>query len=512
MEPQEKSGSTSNSSSPKSHFNTELEHANVIEPAMAPLILVQDTDIVSAPIITLGDDSDIDEETIERISEQGATVLEVAATTEDRNAKTDTEEETSADEKSVVYIGVQEQLVLPVQELLVDIESDAEERPVETVYIEKQAEEMAAESTTEEYLINFEEAPKGETNQCLELKQDDNEANTDQEDSLLDTNNMEECTTPVIGITDWAAEQAPSIEEDIEKPATAFSPRKQADSGEKYLFRAEEDTSREKDDIGNDYNSDEDSFQSFDSDDDVQMEAGNKKIWKELKREQWVAKDFSTILDPTTDEKVPMPPGFQARKRALLDLFMLLSRVVFFIDLGVRRERIFALIPENLWLTHFTFTDTRQLLEVRDKEICINLLSRTKTVLEEWRLRYKFPKVPETQEEVDIARTKWQKTNRRNQIEELLQIKSYKSDSWLKHIFLDFVDCLPWQDILEPDCDFRKVAVEKVVVMAELCFSQTISISEEFLEVKKRREDMRTVVREQLKDVFEKLAKLRIDE
>lgn len=497
-----------NSTSPRqpipSNPNIEVQSATAIS-SMAPIVLEEDTNICSAAIITLGDDSsedgsiaamhtqdhpipqeeeeDEDEEVTVLQNDPAAGESEQVALPEDDFAGREDESESSGgsyeDEEglsdgTVLYIGEPEERVMEVDEIHLDIESSVEASEVEEseAQVEMTGTDMIVEThamietTTEELLIDLSEVMETSIGSPGYVDEDD-----ETESSLLDSPIMADFAS--WNTSNDLAPAVPSRAGEYRSKASALTLQQELEGA------SEDSITLDDDEIANDrQDSDQDSSRSFESDDeDEEMELGNKTLWKELKRSNWVAGDLSTILDPAADEKIPMPADFRGRKRALMQLFLLLSRIVFFIDLGVRRDRIFKLIPERFWLQHFTWTDTRQLFEARDKELCINLLSRTKTVLEEWRLSCRFPRVPETQKDVKEEARGWRKTFRKNRVEALLLLKSHKSDRWLNHIFLDFVDCLPWQDILDVDSDIRKAAVKKVLTMTELCFEQPISVS-----------------------------------
>ncbi|KUJ08993.1 uncharacterized protein LY89DRAFT_317088 [Mollisia scopiformis] len=466
--------------------------------SMAPVILEEDSNIVSAAIITLGDDSS-DEEDLEQLSieDEIARVVDALLTDEDESSEPGSDEDTSSGSGSgTIYIGEQSQTVIPVAEIHIytdmETDSDNETAAIDETRVQVQMQVNAAiieSMVDEELFIDFEDVQHNERR--TENVQDGHADETRSESSLLDLEILDE----------WA-------EEDMESPFTPLSPRDSSYQPANQVYNRSNALDSKSED--NDQDSDEESFQSCESEDgkDSKMDIGNRNIWKELKRGQWVAKDLSTILDTKADRMIPMPTTYQARKEALMSLFLLLSKVVFFIDLGIRRERIFALIPEKFWLTHFTWTDTRELLQARDKEICINLLTRTKTVLEEWRLGYGFPRVPEIEQDVHQARGQDQQIDREDRVQRLLRPKLHRSDRWLRHIFLDFVEYLPWEDVCD---EFRELAVRKVVTMTELCFEQVISIRDELLDVKMRREIREKLVREQLKQVLTKIGTLGLD-
>ncbi|CZR53638.1 uncharacterized protein PAC_03518 [Phialocephala subalpina] len=362
-------------------------------------------------------------------------------------------------------------------------------------------------SVMEELLMDVEDAIRYGEEHHPGHTQDDSGESHYVEQSLFDISYIEESTTLEAGGDGCALEERSDIEENIEKLG-ALTLAEELRDKEQFF---DDGTPQEESSAVVEHDVDQDNFQDCDSDDnDPDMVAGNRQIWRELKREPWVSKDLSTILNATTDEQMPMPDGFYGRKKALMDLFLLLSRVVFFIDMGVRWERMFALIPEKFWLDHFSRTDTRQLLTARDKEVCINFMSRMTAVFEEWRLSHGFPKIPETQGEVQIAATKWAKLNRENVIEKLLETKSYKSDNWLKHIFADFTDVLPWADIIA-DGEVRRLTVQKVVLMSDLCFSQPVTVSEVIREIQRRRKELIRWVQGMLKDP-EGMQGLRLDD
>ncbi|KAH7413443.1 hypothetical protein BKA64DRAFT_354673 [Cadophora sp. MPI-SDFR-AT-0126] len=207
-------------------------------------------------------------------------------------------------------------------------------------------------------------------------------------------------------------------------------------------------------------------------DDDTPKYHNIDDIWMgNLLRLPWVTKDMRIIFDAKSKKLVPMPRRRLERKKLVIDLYCFLIKGVWLVQLdavGNWREQT---IPTALWWDVFTEKESEDLQEATYRKLHFDIVTRAITVVEEWRLRYGFPKVPETvQETVDA---KQEKAARHEMKCEILTKASGKSvDRWIKYVFQGVMDVENMEKVLRCELDgIRQRVISKLIHVTELPFS-----------------------------------------
>ena len=186
----------------------------------------------------------------------------------------------------------------------------------------------------------------------------------------------------------------------------------------------------------------------------------------------WVSKDMSMIFDAESKRLVPMPRRRIERKKLAIDLYTLLLKGVLFIQLDAFGDWMKDTIPTELWWDVFTEKENEDLQKAMYKKLRFDIITRAITVVEEWRLRYGFPKVPESAQEVLDAK---KETKERHELKsELLTKASGKSvDRWVKYVFQGVVEAETMDRVLNSELEgIRQRVISKLVHVTELPFSE----------------------------------------
>lgn len=186
----------------------------------------------------------------------------------------------------------------------------------------------------------------------------------------------------------------------------------------------------------------------------------------------WVSKDMSMIFDTESKKLVPLPRRRLERKKLVIDLYTLLLKGVLFIQLDAFGDWMKGTIPTELWWDVFTEKENEDLQKATYKKLRFDIITRAITVVEEWRLRYGFPKVPESAQEVLDA--KGETKERHEMKSELLTKASGKSvDRWVKYVFQGVVEAETMDRVLNSELEgIRQRVISKLVHVAELPFSE----------------------------------------
>lgn len=190
----------------------------------------------------------------------------------------------------------------------------------------------------------------------------------------------------------------------------------------------------------------------------------------------WVSKDMSMIFDTESKKLVPMPRRRLARKKLVIDLYTILLKGVLFIQLDAFGDWMKETVPTELWWDVFTEKENQDLQKATYKKLRFDLITHAITIVEEWRLRYGFPKVPESAQEVLDAKGE---TKMRHEMKsELLTKASGKSvDRWVKYVFQGVVEAETMDRVLNSDLEgIRQRVISKLVHVTELPFSESWTV------------------------------------
>lgn len=129
------------------------------------------------------------------------------------------------------------------------------------------------------------------------------------------------------------------------------------------------------------------------------------------------------------------------KKGIVLTIFLHHTTTLFASTLHVDYSNVFTStspIPHMVWAKLFTADEGMRLFEAQNGELYASALTKTKSVLEEWRLSYGFPRVPEAYMVDDklVSYTRRGSCTLELQItRDLLETRNKKTERWLKSIF-----------------------------------------------------------------------------
>merc|ERR1712000_96053 len=118
---------------------------------------------------------------------------------------------------------------------------------------------------------------------------------------------------------------------------------------------------------------------------------------------------------------------------------------------------------ENLLSLPWVSKDMSMIFDTEYKKLRFDIITHAITIVEEWRLRYGFPKVPESAQEVLDAKGE---TKMRHEMKsELLTKASGKSvDRWVKYVFQGVVEAETMDRVLNSDLEgIRQRVISKLV-------------------------------------------------
>ncbi|KAK0122448.1 hypothetical protein ONS95_010681 [Cadophora gregata] len=219
----------------------------------------------------------------------------------------------------------------------------------------------------------------------------------------------------------------------------------------------------------------------------------------------WVSKDMSMIFDTGTRKLVPMPRRRLERKKLFIDLHSLLMKGVLFVQLDAVGDWMKETIPAELWWDVFTEKESEDLQEATHRKLYFDMITRAITVVEEWRLRYQYPKVPESAEEVLNARME---TKQQHELKShiLATAPAKTVDRWVKYVFQGVMEPGNMNKVLASELEgIRQRVISKLVHVTELPFASCWTV-EDFLKVplyNKRK--MESIIDEQLNGLFQNL-------
>ncbi|CZT10512.1 hypothetical protein WAI453_003102 [Rhynchosporium graminicola] len=186
----------------------------------------------------------------------------------------------------------------------------------------------------------------------------------------------------------------------------------------------------------------------------------------------WINKDLSMILDPASRKLVVMPQTELQLKKAVIDLYKSMLRGVWFIQLSARGLWLEQTFPDELWWDVFTDKESEELQRTLHKQIYEDIVTRAITVVEEWRLRSGFAKVPETERELEDAE---EKVGERREMKQLILDEASKKsvDRWVRFLFGGVIDAEHLHRIL--GCSLsgvRQCIITKVMLVTEWPFGE----------------------------------------
>ncbi|PVH80900.1 hypothetical protein DL98DRAFT_587958 [Cadophora sp. DSE1049] len=229
-------------------------------------------------------------------------------------------------------------------------------------------------------------------------------------------------------------------------------------------------------------------------------------IWMEnLLSLPWVSKDMNLIFDAESKKLVPMPRRRLERKKLVIDLYSFLVKGVWLVQLDDVGNWMKQTIPTQLWWDVFTERESEDLQEATCRKLHFDMVTCAITVVEEWRLRYGFAKVPESAQEVMDA--KEETTVRHEMKSELLTKAPGKSvDRWIKYVFQGVMDAENMEKVLRSELEgIRQRVISKLVHVTELPFSDCWTVERCLKVPLYNRRKMEDIIEEQLNGLFQNL-------
>jgi hypothetical protein len=211
--------------------------------------------------------------------------------------------------------------------------------------------------------------------------------------------------------------------------------------------------------------------------------------WQEAGHVIVVSPDHSRIWSPDLQRLIPMPQDPQDKKQAFIDVFLYFSKVLFFLDVDMDLRSVFHFIPEILWNTLFTATETTRFIKAQGKTFRKEIAGRLVELMEEWRLLDGFPAIPISWQEIVFAKSQSQRNIRKSWFRSLLEEQTEQSDRYFRHVWQNFLETAAFEPALHPANPFRSRMVEKLATLSEKCFVHCIiRDTEEELRIARLRE------------------------
>ncbi|KAL2066707.1 hypothetical protein VTL71DRAFT_2779 [Oculimacula yallundae] len=214
------------------------------------------------------------------------------------------------------------------------------------------------------------------------------------------------------------------------------------------------------------------------------------EMWmKSLLNLPWVNKDLTMIFDP----------------KPVIDLFSFIIKGAWFIQLSDAGNWMQRTIPVELWREVLTLGERYELHSAVRKKIHEDIVTRAITVVEEWRLRSGFAKVPEIEKEVLDAKEKVKaRLDLKCMILEEVSIKSV--DRWIKYVFQGIMDAEHLDRILgHAVLDIRRHVIGKLIRATELPFSGCWTVTRSLKVPLQNQRKVESVIEEQLNGLFDNL-------
>ncbi|EKD16192.1 uncharacterized protein L3040_009570 [Drepanopeziza brunnea f. sp. 'multigermtubi'] len=238
-------------------------------------------------------------------------------------------------------------------------------------------------------------------------------------------------------------------------------------------------------------------------------------IWSNsMLQRNWISMKDGLIWSPREGLMVSMPVDRIERKRLVINLYLYLIKQIWFVHLGDNDGSwVFRTIPIELWRQVFTTGESKQLQRATRKKILYDLKTRAIAVAEEWRLRFGFPKIPETAKEVEEALTEEARAERlQMKMHFLDDVSHYASvDRWIKFLFRNLMHADRLDGILKLETGVRFLVMEKMVFVTELPFVDSIqwSVTTQYQKMKSAKNALKSVFDQQLSGM---LGNLRLNE
>lgn len=213
---------------------------------------------------------------------------------------------------------------------------------------------------------------------------------------------------------------------------------------------------------------------------DLDHHNANARWHDNMLQRTWVSAGNHSIYSPEKGRMVSMPAHRTERTKAVIDLYLYLTKQAWFVHLSDDDGRWIAYtITADVWTKTFTVDESKQLQKATRKNIVYDLKTRAITLVEEWRLVYGFPKVPATAKEIGEAVTEMAAVERRRRKLEFLNDESsrLKVDRWVRFLFRNLVDGDRLGTFLNHGNGVRLLLVEKMMVVTELPFVDGIEWS-----------------------------------
>jgi len=202
----------------------------------------------------------------------------------------------------------------------------------------------------------------------------------------------------------------------------------------------------------------------------------DRNWWNLILQHDWVTRDNLYIYDPGSQAYIPMPTNRMEKKKALINLYIFLAKSVYFIYLACPFDWLPQVIPEDIFGSVLMQDEAEDLEKATFDQLHCDVLTRTKTVCEEWRLRYSFPKVPESGREVMAASMIEKRKERVAAMLAILESAGLKNTQrWTNYILQPLQGSIGIEESFSPSVVPERVFA-KMINRVEFLFKETWTV------------------------------------